>query len=89
MLADQWYYRLDGRPHGPFAAAELEKLIRGRAITLETEVSSDGRRWRPLGDVLAEITPDPAATGDDDWMNAPTLMPDGSQRRKTDSDPAP
>jgi hypothetical protein len=80
MSADQWFYRLDGRPHGPFTPAQFEKLIRGHAVSLDTEVSLDGHLWKPLRDVLATMLasapPDPEpAEPIPDWMNAPTLVP--------------
>ena len=74
MSADLWYYRHDGKPHGPFTPAQFEKLIRGRTVTPDTEVSLDGQVWKPLRDIFP---PAPEATSDapPDWMTAPTLLP--------------
>jgi hypothetical protein len=79
MSADQWFYRLDGRPHGPFTPAQFEKLIRGQTVTLGTEVSIDGHTWKSLREALADVSartttdPEPASPIPD-WMNAPTLI---------------
>ena len=74
MLASQWYYRLDGKPHGPFTAAQFEKLIRGKAVDAETEVSNDGKTWLTLRQTLAQ-EPDQTQCDSAEWMNAPTLLP--------------
>lgn len=89
MLADHWYYRLDGRPRGPFTLAQFEKLVRGQAVALDTEVSTDGRTWKPLHEALADAPFDPAPpTNNTDWMNAPTLLPgDPALRLKPDPKP--
>lgn len=70
MSDEQWFYRLDGRPHGPFNPVQFEKLIRVKTVTPDTEVSTDGRAWRTLREALADVPTDPP-----DWMTAPTLMP--------------
>ncbi len=88
MLADQWFYRFDGRPHGPFTLAQFEKLVRGHAVALDTEVSTDGQNWKPLRAVLAEAPPDPEPTTNADWMNAPTLLP-GDPAMRVKPDPKP
>jgi hypothetical protein len=67
MSPEEWYYRLDGRPHGPFTPVQFEKLIRSSTVTLDTEVSTDGQAWRTLREVLAE----PGDAGG----CAPTLIP--------------
>ena len=88
MLADQWFYRLDGRPHGPFTPAQFEKLIRGHTVALDTEVSTDGQTWKTLRAALADVPPDPAPRADVDWMNAPTrLLDDPGTRPKLDPCP--
>jgi hypothetical protein len=74
--AEQWYYRLDGRPHGPFTTVQFEKLIRGKTITLNTDVSRDGRIWQSLRDVLAGVpADDPSSSESSEWMNTSTLVP--------------
>lgn len=77
MAAQLWYYRLDGRPHGPFTTIQFEKLIRGQAVLLTTDVSHDGISWRTLYDVLMSgVTPsDPADDASPDDLNAKTLVP--------------
>jgi hypothetical protein len=79
MASNQWYYRLDGRPHGPFTVVQFEKLIRGNTILLGTEVSSDGKTWRALRDVLACIPlEEPLSPSSSDWSNSQTLIPSES-----------
>jgi hypothetical protein len=74
MPTNEWYYRLDGKPHGPFTSAQFEKLIRGRTVGPDTEVSTDGHTWHSLRKALEGV---PANEGVDscEWMNAPTLLP--------------
>ena len=74
MPADQWFYRLDGKPHGPFTAAQFEKLIRGKTVDADTEVSNDGKAWLTLRQALA-MEPDQTQCDSAEWMNAPTLLP--------------
>jgi len=87
MLPEQWFYRLDGRPHGPFTPAQFEKLIRGRTVTLATEVSTDGLTWKTLHELLASASANPETSADStsadstsadstEWMNAPTRLPE-------------
>ncbi len=74
MATEQWYYRLDGKAHGPFTPFQFDKLIRGHTVTPDTEVSTDGKTWQTLRAALtpvAEDSPPNAA----DWMNATTLLP--------------
>jgi len=73
MSGDQWFYRFGGRPHGPFTPTQFEKLIRGRAVTPDTEVSDDGHTWATLREVLTvglarPVPAEPPA----EWMEAPT-----------------
>jgi hypothetical protein len=82
MTGDLWYYRLDGRSHGPFNSVQFAKLIRGGTVRGDTEVSFDGQSWQTLQDALADVPADPPdgaspapAADSTDWMNAPTLMP--------------
>ena len=76
MPVEQWYYRLDGRPHGPFTTVQFEKLIRGKTITLNTDVSRDGRTWQTLRDVLAGVpAEDSSSSTSSEWTNTPTLVP--------------
>jgi hypothetical protein len=86
MSGDLWYYRLDGRSHGPFNSVQFAKLIRGGTVLPDTEVSFDGQSWQTLNAALADVPADPptdppAGSPADpsaeplDWMNAPTLMP--------------
>lgn len=86
MPVEQWYYRLDGKPHGPFTVAQFEKLIRGRAVEPDTEVSNDGLRWRTLRAVYAG---EPADPPDDpaDWMTAQTHFPDENSQAGEKPDP--
>jgi hypothetical protein len=70
MPPEQWFYRLEGKPHGPFNVAQFQKLIRGHTVTPETEVSTDGQTWQTLRAALAAPPADPQ-----DWMKAPTLLP--------------
>jgi GYF domain 2 len=74
MPSDQWYYRLDGKPHGPFTNAQFEKLIRGHTVGPDTEVSTDGQTWQSLRQAMAG-EPSDAADDPSDWMNATTLLP--------------
>jgi hypothetical protein len=74
MLADQWYYRIDGKSHGPFTVAQFEKLIRGKAVVAETEVSNDGKTWQTLLQTLDSVPSQPQPDSAE-WMNAPTLLP--------------
>jgi GYF domain 2 len=74
MPTEQWYYRLDGKPHGPFTAAQFEKLIRGHTVVPETEVSTDGQTWQTLRQAMAGVPAD-APVDPAEWMNAPTLVP--------------
>ena len=76
MTGDLWYYRLDGRSHGPFNSVQFAKLVRGGTVRADTEVSFDGQTWQTLRAALADV-PDPPQPAEDptDWMNAPTLMP--------------
>jgi hypothetical protein len=76
MPAEQWYYRLDGRPHGPFNSVQFEKLIRGKTVTPDTDVSRDGKAWQSLRDLLAGVpADDPSDTSTSEWLNTPTLVP--------------
>jgi hypothetical protein len=77
MAAELWYYRLDGRPHGPFSTVQFEKLIRGRAVLLSTDVSHDGMTWRSLRDMIESGVADeePPCEPKADEMNAQTLVP--------------
>ena len=84
MLAEHWFYRLDGRPHGPFTPMQFEKLIRGHTVTLDTEVSSDGRTWKTLRATMTGEPPDESPPTDADWMNAPTLLPNDPRTRRTE-----
>ncbi len=72
MDAEQWFYKFEGKPHGPFNAVQFEKLVRVRTVSPDTEVSNDGKTWQTLAAALASPADDADAT---DWMNAPTLMP--------------
>ncbi len=78
MPADQWFYRLDGKPHGPFTSAQFEKLIRGRTVMPDTEVSNDGLTWQTLRQAMAG-GPANAPVDPADWMNAPTLLLGGEK----------
>ena len=76
MPTEQWYYRLDGRAHGPFTSIQFEKLIRGKTVTPQTEVSLDGKNWRTLNSVLASISGvEPADPSPSELMNQATLLP--------------
>jgi hypothetical protein len=76
MPAEQWYYRLDGRSHGPFTPVQFEKLIRGKTVTPTTDVSMDGKTWQTLRDHLAGIpADDPTNSPPAELMDATTLIP--------------
>jgi hypothetical protein len=76
MPAEQWYYRLDGRPHGPFTTVQFDKLIRGKTVTHNTDVSRDGKTWQSLRDLLAGVpADDPPSSSTSEWLNTPTLVP--------------
>lgn len=75
MNAEQWYYRMDGRPHGPFTLVQFEKLIRGKTIALNTIVSRDGKIWQSLRDLLAGVPAEDPSDSSTEWTNTSTLVP--------------
>ena len=85
MTTGPWYYRLDGEVHGPFTLAQFEKLIRGKAVSPETEVSNDGQMWQTLRAAMSSTSDAPADSKD--WMNAPTLIPGQLPRLERKPDP--
>ena len=87
MTGDQWYYRLRGRPYGPFTPAQFRKLASGGTITRETEVSADGRTWRPWRDVESGVLPDPTAASDS--VLAPTRFAGGTAPPGEQAGPRP
>jgi hypothetical protein len=92
MFTGQWYYRLDGRSHGPFTPVQFEKLIRGKTVTPSTDVSQDGKTWQSLRDLLAGESADPPTAVHSDFMEQQTLLPGEcilppgwrSEQKKTD-----
>jgi len=71
QLAQLCALAVHGKPHGPFNIAQFEKLIRGNAVSLDTEVSADGKAWLTLREALAGL-PDANSSG---WADNPTLLP--------------
>jgi hypothetical protein len=89
MTGDQWYYRLGGRPHGPFTPTQFQKLVRGGTgdggVARRPDVEALPRRpvGRPVGSrrpaVRFDAGPDPVrgsgrfSGGGEGWAEGPVV----------------
>lgn len=74
--ADEWYYRLDGREHGPFSKVALQELVGSSgetAVTIDVRQGTGGD-WKPFAVVFG--TPVAPSSRSEVRHESPAVLPE-------------
>lgn len=87
-----WYIRRNGQVKGPYPCGGVRRFVLLGRVTMDDQVSNDGKRWRPVSEVPDVIPPEirkAMAEGTSDLLIASRMREDernGRERRVASDD---